>query len=50
LFSDSIANNIRFGLDKAGMEQVKRAAEFASVDKEIQSLPSIMIPLLAKGE
>jgi len=39
LFSDSIANNIRFGLDKAGMDEVKRAAEFASVDKEIQSLP-----------
>jgi len=37
LFSDTVANNIRFGLDeqKADMETVRQAARYASVDKEI---------------
>ncbi|MGH2642785.1 MAG: ABC transporter ATP-binding protein [Chitinophagaceae bacterium] len=39
LFSDTITNNIRFGLDTAEEESVHRAARQSSVDKEIQSLP-----------
>jgi ATP-binding cassette subfamily B multidrug efflux pump len=39
LFSDSIAGNIRFGLNEATMEQVQQAARLASVDREIQNLP-----------
>lgn len=39
LFSDTITNNIRFGLDAADEESVYRAARQASVEKEIQSLP-----------
>ena len=37
LFSDTVANNIRFGLDeqKADLETVRQAARYASVDKEI---------------
>jgi ATP-binding cassette subfamily B protein len=39
LFSDTITNNIRFGLDEADEESIHRAARQASVEKEIQSLP-----------
>lgn len=39
LFSDSIAGNIRFGLNEANMEQVQQAARLASVDREILNLP-----------
>lgn len=39
LFSDTITNNIRFGMDSADDESVHRAARQASVEKEIQSLP-----------
>ena len=35
LFSDTVENNIRFGLQKAGPETVIKAAEQASVSKEI---------------
>jgi ATP-binding cassette subfamily B multidrug efflux pump len=36
LFSDSVANNISFGLkEKASMERVEKAAKFASIHKEI---------------
>jgi ATP-binding cassette subfamily B multidrug efflux pump len=36
LFSDSVANNISFGLkEKASMETVEKAAKFASIHKEI---------------
>jgi ATP-binding cassette subfamily B protein len=36
LFSDTVANNIRFGVGESGsMEQVKQAASFASVHNEI---------------
>jgi ATP-binding cassette, subfamily B, multidrug efflux pump len=35
LFSDTVANNIQFGLDKKDEEKVKLAAKYASVDKEI---------------
>lgn len=36
LFSDTIANNIRFGVSAASMEDIERAARYASVEKEIQ--------------
>lgn len=40
LFSDTIANNISFGLHQAApMADVERAARYASIDKEIKSLP-----------
>lgn len=39
LFSDTIANNIRFGMEHADEEAVKLAAKQASVDKEITLLP-----------
>lgn len=35
LFSDSVENNIRFGLPQASHEQVVEAAKMAGVDKEI---------------
>lgn len=35
LFSDTVENNISFGLDKSGKDSVIRAAEQASVHKEI---------------
>jgi ATP-binding cassette subfamily B protein len=37
LFSDTIANNIRFGVNQASMEEVIKAAQSASIDREIQS-------------
>jgi ATP-binding cassette, subfamily B, multidrug efflux pump len=36
LFSDTVSNNIQFGLEKKNEELVKKAAGYASVDKEIQ--------------
>jgi ATP-binding cassette, subfamily B, multidrug efflux pump len=35
LFSDTVAGNIQFGLEKADEEKVRLAARYASVDKEI---------------
>jgi len=39
LFSDSIANNIRFGAPGADMEAIKTAAKQASVEKDILQFP-----------
>ena len=39
LFSDSIAGNIRFGLDEASEEMIRKAARQASVEKEISRFP-----------
>lgn len=36
LFSDTVANNIRFGVGAAAEEKVHLAARYASVDREIQ--------------
>ncbi len=36
LFSDTVENNIRFGIPNAGHERVVEAARIASVDKEIE--------------
>jgi ATP-binding cassette, subfamily B, multidrug efflux pump len=36
LFSDTVAGNIQFGLEQPDKEKVQRAAEYASVDKEIE--------------
>jgi ATP-binding cassette subfamily B protein len=36
LFSDTVSGNIQFGLDKKDEEQVRLAARYASVDKEIE--------------
>ncbi|HUB60000.1 MAG TPA: ABC transporter ATP-binding protein [Puia sp.] len=36
LFSDTVAGNILFGLEKADEEKVRLAARYASVDKEIE--------------
>ena len=36
LFSDTIFNNIKFGLQDADIESAHRAARYASVDKEIE--------------
>lgn len=38
LFSDTVANNIRFGMDSADDAAVQKAARDASVEKEIHSL------------
>lgn len=39
LFSDSIAGNIRFGMDEASEEMIRKAARQASVEKEISYFP-----------
>jgi ATP-binding cassette subfamily B protein len=39
LFSETVGNNIAFGLDKADREQVMVAARQASVDREIMNFP-----------
>jgi ATP-binding cassette, subfamily B, multidrug efflux pump len=39
LFSDTVANNIRYGVPDAEMEAIEKAARAASVDKEILSFP-----------
>jgi ATP-binding cassette subfamily B multidrug efflux pump len=39
LFSDTIANNIKFGLNNASDEQVIQAAKQASIHKEIEGFP-----------
>jgi ATP-binding cassette, subfamily B, multidrug efflux pump len=35
LFSDTVAGNILFGMDRKSVAEAKKAAEFASIDKEI---------------
>lgn len=40
LFSDTVANNISFGMPEAGRDRVLRAASLASVDKEIEQFSS----------
>ena len=39
LFSDTIANNIRFGKPDASMEEIRKAAQIACVDDAIMSFP-----------
>lgn len=39
LFSDTIAGNIRFGLDEASEDMIHRAAREASIEKEINRFP-----------
>lgn len=39
LFSDSIAGNIRFGLDEASEDMIRKAARQASVEKEVSRFP-----------
>ena len=39
LFSDSIANNISFGVDKSDLASVELAAQRASIHKEISAFP-----------
>src|SRR5437588_8656972 len=39
LFSDTIANNIAFGINGKSLEKVKEAARLAEVDKDIESFP-----------
>jgi ATP-binding cassette subfamily B multidrug efflux pump len=39
LFSDTVSDNIQFGLDKPDEQKVRLAARYASVDKEIQGFP-----------
>ena len=36
LFSDTVANNIQFGLDEKNIDKAVQAAQWASVDKEIR--------------
>lgn len=38
LFSDTVANNIRFGVPDAAQEKVQQSARYASVNNEIQGL------------
>jgi len=40
LFSDSVTANILFGIDQKSGAEAKKAAEFASIDKEISHFPS----------
>jgi ATP-binding cassette subfamily B protein len=40
LFSDSVTGNILFGMDRKSQEEAKKAAEFASIDKEISQFSS----------
>ena len=39
LFSDSVSNNIRFGLDDSSQANVVNAAKMASVHNEIEKFP-----------
>jgi ATP-binding cassette subfamily B protein len=39
LFSDTISNNIQFGMDERNPEKLVNAAQMASVDKEIRGFP-----------
>lgn len=39
LFSDTVANNIRFGFQEANEEKVQQAAQLACIHKEIMSFP-----------
>lgn len=39
LFSDTIENNIGFGVKEYSLEDVQKYAEYASINKEIQELP-----------
>jgi len=39
LFSDTITNNIKFGLKDTSFEHVEQAARYASVEKEIHGFP-----------
>ncbi len=39
LFSDTVTNNIKFGIKDSPFEQVEQAARYASVDKEIHGFP-----------
>jgi len=39
LFSDSLANNIAFGVDDAKLQEIEEAARIAHVDKNIQEFP-----------
>ncbi|HEX5553585.1 MAG TPA: ABC transporter ATP-binding protein [Chitinophagaceae bacterium] len=39
LFSDTIGGNIRFGMEVAGEEAIRRAARQASIEKEVLGLP-----------
>lgn len=40
LFSDTVTGNILFGKDRKDIMEAKKAAEFASIDKEISQFPS----------
>lgn len=40
LFSDTIKNNIGFGLDEYDMAEIQKYAEYASINKEILDLPN----------
>lgn len=40
LFSDTIENNIRFGVENGAPDKVREAARFAVVDKEIAGFPN----------
>ena len=39
LFSDSVANNIAFGIDKPSFSSIEKAAEQASIHREIMGFP-----------
>ncbi|HEY4150107.1 MAG TPA: ABC transporter ATP-binding protein [Chitinophagaceae bacterium] len=39
LFSDTVTNNIKFGVKDSSFELVEQAARYASVEKEIQGFP-----------
>jgi len=49
LFSDTIAGNIRFGLDAATDEMIRKAARQASVEKEINHFPNGFETLVGEG-
>ncbi|WP_235296876.1 ABC transporter ATP-binding protein [Portibacter marinus] len=40
LFSDTIENNIGFGIDEYHREEIEKYAEYASINKEIKELPN----------
>lgn len=40
LFGDTVIHNISFGAPEASIESVKKYAQFASIDKEIESFPA----------
>jgi len=48
LFSDSLRNNIAFGQPDASLEEIRRVAQVAHIDREIEQLPAAYETILGE--